>query len=108
MRIATSDGVANDPVGMVPGDDTVVRRQFFKGGAIPDNWEIVEGSVEDDNRPPTGLGAAPHAYKHQIGEDGQVTDEHAPDAPEEEVAPTMRSSSKARSGGRGRRAASSE
>jgi len=107
MKVATSDGVAEDPVGVIEGDDTTVRRLFFKGQNVPDNWNIVEGSVEDDERPTVGLGAAPHAYKHQIGEDGQVAEEHAP-AADEETAPTMRTS-KARSGGRGRRpAASSE
>jgi hypothetical protein len=68
-----------EPVGMVPGDDTVVRRKVFAGAYIADNWTPEdEGAVEDWDVPTVGLGAAPAAYKEQLDDTGVVKEEHAP------------------------------
>lgn len=79
-RRATKDSIAFEPVGVVPGDDTVVRREIKKGWDIPDHYILEdESAVEETSPMVAGLGAAPHAYKHQLDEHGQVAEEHAPD-----------------------------
>lgn len=80
-RRATKDMYVLEPVGLVPGDDTVVRRKVFAGTRLADNWEPEEGSggVEEYDVPTVGLGAAPHAYKEQLDDTGQVKDEHKPE-----------------------------
>ena len=77
-RRATKDMYVFEPVGLVPGDDTVVRRKVFAGTRLADNWEPEEeGGVEEVDLPMVGLGAAPHAYKEQLDDTGQVK-ERAP------------------------------
>jgi hypothetical protein len=68
---------------MVPGDDTVVRRQVFAGGIVPDNWILEDDDTEEVPDTITGLGAAAPAYKHQVDEHGQVTEEHQVEVDEE-------------------------
>lgn len=76
-RRATKDTIALEPVGIVPGDDSVVQRQVFAGDEVPDHWQFENsGDVEDFEPRRTGLGAAPHAYKSQLEEDGTVKEEH--------------------------------
>ena len=84
-RRATKDTYAFEPVGVVPGDDTVVRREIKAGWDIPDHYQLEnEGDAEEYGGMVAGLGAAPHAYKHQLDEHGQVSEEHAPDTEDDE------------------------
>jgi len=79
-RRATKDTIAFEPVGVVPGDDTVVRREVKAGWDIPDHYQLEdEGAAEEVSPMVAGLGAAPHAYKHQLDENGQLAEEHEPD-----------------------------
>jgi hypothetical protein len=89
-RKVLKDTIAFEPVGLVPGDDTVVRREVKAGWEVPDNYIIEDESAveEDADVPRTGLGAAPPYYKNQLDEDGRVLEEHAPE--ELEGAPRAR------------------
>ena len=94
-RRATKDTIAFEPVGVIPGDDTVVRREVKAGGVVPDHWDVEDsGAVEEDESGggmTAGLGAAPHAYPHQIDEDtGRVKDEHIEDVDTEATRPAAR------------------
>jgi hypothetical protein len=105
-RIATKDTIAFEHVGVVPGDDTVVRREVKAGGYVPDNWDLEdEGAAEEsDSFSCTGLGAAPHGYPHQIDpETGKLKDEHV-----EDVDDATRPSSRAGKGGSGARGRKAE
>lgn len=80
-RIATKDAFAWERVGLVPGDDTEVRRQVFAGQPIPDHYRVEGDGFREGGPPVVGLGAAPQGYKHQVGDDGQITDEHRASGP---------------------------
>jgi len=87
-RRATKDTIAFEPVGVVPGDDTVVRREVKAGWDIPDHYQLEDdGAAEEYDRSMTaGLGAAPAAYKHQLDDDGLVAEEHSEGTGEEDEA----------------------
>jgi len=114
-RRATKDTIAFEPVGVVPGDDTVVRREVKAGWDIPDHYQLEnDGDAEEyDGGMTAGLGAAPPAYKHQLDDDGKLRDEHAEKLghEDEDGNPVIRRTS-ARSAstgsGRGRKPSSSE
>ena len=79
-RRATKETFVYEPVGLVPGDDTEVRRKVFAGDVVQDNWRAEdEGAVEEVDLPMHGLGAAPQAYKSQLDETGAVHDDHLPE-----------------------------
>ena len=79
-RRATKDMYVFEPVGLVPGDETEVRRKVFAGTILLDNWRAEDdGGVEEADVPMVGLGAAPHAYKEQLDDTGQIKDEHLPE-----------------------------
>lgn len=96
-RRAIKDTFAFEQVGLAPGDDTEVRRQVIAGQPIPDHYRVEDSDafVEEEGAPVVGLGAAPHAYKHQVGSDGQLLEEHGGPA----KGKGKSSSSKAASGG---------
>jgi hypothetical protein len=103
-RRATKDTIAFEPIGVIPGDDTVVRREVRAGGYVPDNWQLEdEGAAEDaPDFLGGGLGAAPQAYPHQIDpETGKIADEHVEDI-DEASRPSSRAG-KGPSSGRGRK-----
>ena len=72
---ATKDSYAYERV----SPDVLVRRQVFAGQPVPDGWFAdEEGNTPltgDPNPMVGGLGAAPHAYQHQLDEHGEVKDE---------------------------------
>ena|SRR5436305_15293253 len=82
-RRANKDMYVFENVGVIEGDDTVVRRKVFAGDELLPSWEPENDSdVEEGEGQPGmqfGLGAAPHAYKGQLDESGQVKDEHKPE-----------------------------
>jgi len=86
VRIAQKDTIAFEPVGLIPGDDTVVRREIKAGWMVPDHYQLEdEGAAPEVDAKVTGLGAAAPYYKHQLdAETGEVKDEHTEDQPTEE------------------------
>jgi hypothetical protein len=82
-RKANKDTFVFEHVGVIEGDDTVVRRKVFAGDELLPQWEAENDSdVDEAEGQPNmqfGLGAAPHAYKSQLDESGAVKDEHKPE-----------------------------
>jgi hypothetical protein len=77
---ATKDSYAYERV----SPDVLVRRQVFAGQPVPDGWFADEDGdtpfTGDPDSMVAGLGAAPHAYPHQLDEHGKVKEEHQPEA----------------------------